>query len=55
MSVLVLQAVVVHWPPAQGVFDTVDMAAADRALSFAVASTVLLLEELRKRVARFFG
>jgi Ca2+-transporting ATPase len=55
MSALVLQAVVVHWPPAQGVLDTVDIAAADRALSFAMASNVLLFEELHKRVARFFG
>jgi len=48
-----LQAVVVHWGPAQGIFHTVGLAAADWGLAFAVASTVLLLEEARKLALLF--
>ena len=54
MAVLVLQVVVVHWPPAQGVFDTVALAPADWVLAFAVASSVLILEEVRKAATRVF-
>jgi Ca2+-transporting ATPase len=52
LAVLVLQLVVVHWPPAQAVFDTVDLTPGDWALAFAVASSVLVLEELRKLMSR---
>lgn len=48
LSVLVLQVVVVHWAPAQAVFDTVDLQAAHWALAFTIASSTLLLEEARK-------
>ena len=51
-AVLGLQVIVVHWPPAQAVFDTADLSAADWLLATAVASTVLLLEEARKLAAR---
>jgi len=52
VAVLTLQVIVVHWPPAQAIFDTTDLSAADWLLATAVASTVLLLEEARKLVAR---
>jgi P-type Ca2+ transporter type 2C len=41
----------VHWGPAQAVFDTVDLTLTDWALSLAIASSVLLLEEARKLVS----
>lgn len=43
-----LQGVVVHWGAAQEIFRTTDIAMMDWALAFAVASSVLLLEEARK-------
>ena len=52
-GVVGLQAVVVHWGPAQGIFHTVSLAAADWGLAFAVASSVLLLEEARKLALLF--
>ena len=54
-GVLGLQVVVVHWAPAQVVFDTVDLALADWLLAAAVASSVLWLEELRKLIQRLIG
>ncbi len=51
-AVLILQALVVHWGPAQGIFRTTDLAAADWLLAVAVASSVLLLEEARKLFGR---
>ena len=47
-AVLLMQALVVHWAPAQAVFDTVDLSAADWGRAAAVASSVLLLDEVRK-------
>ncbi len=47
-GVVGLQAVVVHWGPAQEIFRTTDLSTSDWVLSFGVASTVLLLEEGRK-------
>ncbi len=47
-AVVSLQVVVVHWGPAQAVFDTADLSLGDWALSAAIASSVLLLEEARK-------
>jgi len=49
-SVLGLQVLVVHWAPAQALFDTVDLSLADWGLATAVASSVLLLDEARKLV-----
>ncbi len=49
-GVVSLQAVVVHWGPAQEIFHTASLTAADWGLAFAVASSVLLLEEFRKLV-----
>jgi len=47
-AVLGLQVLVVHWGPAQAVFDTVDLSLTDWAWSIAIASSVLLLDEGRK-------
>jgi Ca2+-transporting ATPase len=47
-SVVLLQIVAVHWPPAQIVFHTASLKPADWLIAFAVASSVLVFEELRK-------
>lgn len=47
-AVLALQALAVHWAPAQAIFRTTDLAAADWVLAAAVASSVLVLDEARK-------
>ena len=47
-GVVLLQIVVVHWAPAQAIFDTVDLTLLEWSLATAVASSVLVLEELRK-------
>jgi Ca2+-transporting ATPase len=52
VAVLGLQVVVVHWPPAQLIFETTDLSLADWLLATTVASTVLLLEEALKLAAR---
>ena len=49
-GVLVLQAVVVHWPPAQSVFETEALSAADWGIAIGVAASILFLEEGRKLV-----
>jgi len=51
-GVVGLQFVVVHWPPAQAVFDTVDLTLADWALATLIASSVLLFDEIRKLAER---
>ncbi|TXT17015.1 MAG: Ca2+-transporting ATPase [bacterium] len=53
-AVLALQALVVHWAPAQAVFRTSDLSLTDWALATAVASSVLFLDEARKALARLF-
>ncbi|MHB9100195.1 MAG: cation-translocating P-type ATPase [Sulfuricella sp.] len=53
IGVVGLQVVVVHWGPAQEIFRTTDLSAADWGLTFAVAASVLLLEEARKLAARW--
>lgn len=50
-----LQVLVVHWPPAQAVFGTTDLQPRDWALAVLVASSVLLLDELRKLAWRARG
>ncbi len=52
ISVVVLQVVVVHWGPAQAIFDTVDISLRDWGWSIAIASSALLLEEGRKLAIR---
>jgi Ca2+-transporting ATPase len=51
-GVVGLQLVVVHWAPAQAVFDTVDLTLADWALATLIASSVLLFDEIRKLAGR---
>ncbi len=48
-TVLVLQVIAVQWPPAQAVFGTTGLGAGQWGLAAAVAASVLVLEELRKR------
>ncbi|MDO9601884.1 MAG: HAD-IC family P-type ATPase [Rhodocyclaceae bacterium] len=47
-GVVGLQVLVVHWAPAQAIFDTVDLSLRDWLWSTAIASSTLLLEETRK-------
>jgi len=54
-AVVGMQALAVHWPPAQTVFGTTDLSAAQWAVAVGVASSVLVLEELRKAVQRLFS
>ncbi|HDP88446.1 MAG TPA: HAD family hydrolase [Thioalkalivibrio sp.] len=54
-GVLLLQVIAVHWPPAQAIFGTTDLSGTDWLLAAGVASSVLLLEELRKLVWRAAG
>lgn len=54
-GVLVLQVLAVHVDPVQEVFGTADLTLADWGLVLAVASSVLVVEELRKLVVRRRG
>jgi len=54
-GVLLLQLVVVYWPPARDIFGTVALAPGDWLRAAAVASSVLLLEEGRKLLLRLAG
>ena len=51
-TVLMLQLLVMSWPPAQGVFNLTVLSLADWLLATAVASSVLLFEEARKLALR---
>jgi Ca2+-transporting ATPase len=51
-GVVVMQVVVVHWKPAQDIFNTVSLSAEDWLKATLVASSILLLEELRKLLRR---
>jgi Ca2+-transporting ATPase len=51
-AVVVLQAVVVEWPPAEVLFHTASLSLRDWAMAFAVASSVVVLDEARKLVRR---
>jgi Ca2+-transporting ATPase len=48
VGVLALQVAAVHWGPLQAVFQTTALSPFDWLIAFAVASSVLLLEEARK-------
>jgi len=52
LAVVGLQGLVVHWAPAQAIFDTVALAPAEWTAAILVASTTLLLDELRKLILR---
>jgi Ca2+-transporting ATPase len=51
-AALALQVLAVHWGPAQSIFHTTDLALADWGLAALVASSVLVLDELRKLATR---
>ena len=51
-GVLILQVVAVHWGPAQAIFHTTALSWSDWALATAVASSVLVLDEIRKLAER---
>jgi Ca2+-transporting ATPase len=51
-AVLVLQVLAVAWPPLQGVFDTTALTVGQWAIAAVVASSVLVVEEVRKAVSR---
>ena len=53
-SVLALQVIAVHWPPAQTLFGTIDLHMQDWLLAALVASSVLLLDEARKMLLRIW-
>ena len=50
-GVALLQVAVVHWEPAQALFDTVPLTGGDWLLATAIAASVLLFEEGRKLLA----
>ncbi len=52
IGVVGLQGVVVHWGPAQAIFNTVDLSLSDWGLVLLTSSSVLVLEETRKLVVR---
>jgi len=54
VGVVTLQVVAVQWAPAQGIFSVEALSLADWALATAVASSILILEELRKLMLRIF-
>ncbi len=51
-AVVALQVVAVHWAPAQAIFDTVDLSLQEWIVAVLVASSTLLLEEVRKLLVR---
>jgi Ca2+-transporting ATPase len=53
-AVVLLQIAVVHWAPAQAVFDTVDLSLSDWLVAAGVASSVLILDEARKLLQSLF-
>jgi len=55
VCVIGLQVLVVHWPPAQTVFNTVPLTLYDWGRCVLVASSVLILEEFRKLAAGWSG
>ena len=54
IGVLVLQLVVVQWPPAQVISNSTDLSLADWAITIAIATSVLFLEEARKLAVVLF-
>jgi P-type Ca2+ transporter type 2C len=53
-GVLVLQAVAVHWPPAQSIFGTRSLSLGEWGIAVGVAATIVLLEEGRKLAVALF-
>jgi len=54
-AVIGMQVLAVHWPSAQTVFGTTDLSVGQWAMAVGVASSVLILEELRKAIQRLFS
>jgi Ca2+-transporting ATPase len=54
-GVLGLQALAVHWKPAQAIFETSDLSATQWALAVGVASLILFFEEARKFLVRLLN
>ena len=52
LAVVGLQVLVVHWGPAQALFDTVDLQPDEWGMAALVASSTLLLDEARKLILR---
>jgi Ca2+-transporting ATPase len=52
LAVIGLQVLVVHWGPAQAIFDTVDLQPSEWGVAALVASSTLLLDETRKLILR---
>lgn len=52
LGVVALQALVVHWAPARAIFNTTPLSGFDWLLCALVASSILILEELRKLMVR---
>jgi len=50
LGVVCLQAIAVHWPPAQMIFRTTNLTLVDWVLVVGVAASILILEEMRKVV-----
>ncbi|HEY8035502.1 MAG TPA: calcium-translocating P-type ATPase, PMCA-type [Methylobacter sp.] len=48
LGVILLQILVIHWPPAQLIFHTTALTQMDWLIAVGVAASVLILEELRK-------
>jgi Ca2+-transporting ATPase len=55
ITIVVLQIVAVHWPPLSLVFGTVAISSADWLIAAGVASSILVIEELRKSLLRLAG
>ncbi len=53
-GVLGLQALAVHWPPAQAIFHTVALGVGDWLLAFTIAASILVLNEVRKLAIRLW-
>ncbi|MGJ0486368.1 MAG: cation-translocating P-type ATPase [Methylomicrobium sp.] len=51
IGVCLLQILVIHWPAAHRIFHTVPLTAGDWLIASALASSVLILEEMRKLLA----
>ena len=51
---MILQIVVVYWPPAQVIFNTTPLQAVDWLAAILVASSVLLFDESRKWLLRLW-
>ena len=54
-GVIALQAIAVHWPPAEAIFGTDGMTLVDWGIATSVAASILILEEVRKLSLALLG